>query len=169
MSSDRCVCVYVSWWVPSRPVSDDMLPDRDDLWPTTRPFLLASFPSTPCRCQIGAPPLSFIPSPWKKKCFERRRKRKNDINISKRTIDRRSKALVHGGHGSAQKNDARFCLLLFLSCVFGSGMLVEIYHAYQKILNRKLPVRERRRKPLFFSSSSFFFFSSSPWFDSKSR
>jgi hypothetical protein len=69
--------------VPSRPVSDDMLPDRDDLWPTTRPFLLLSSVSIPPHVDAKSAPPS-IPSssssfPLLKMRLERRRRRKKMI------------------------------------------------------------------------------------------
>ena len=71
-------------------------------------------------------------------------------------IERNYRSTVHGHGSAAQENDARFCLLPPFSPLFGSGMLVEIYHAYQKILNRKLPVR-KNLDSFFFSSIHFLF------------
>lgn len=124
--------------VPSRPVSDDMLPDRDDLWPTTRPFLLLSSVSIPPHVDAKSAPPS-IPSssssfPLLKMRLERSRRRRKKwykyiegnyrstgrALVLTHTHTRRTRLRTEGKKGEEKKWRTLFS-------VFGSGMLAERY------------------------------------------
>lgn len=120
----KCLAMAVCerWWFQVAPCPM-ICCQTGTIYDRQRALFLLFFSIPPLVDAKSAPPppslLLFIPSHKKRGERKRRnKKKKNDINISKRTIDRRAEALVHG-HGSAQKNDARFCLLPFSSsCVW---------------------------------------------------